>query len=58
LSGTDADFIVKLIDVLPDTEGTENGKDVAGMQRLVRAEVLRGKFRNSFSRPEPLSRAK
>ena len=53
LSGTDADFIVKLIDVLPDTEGTENGKDVAGMQRLVRAEVLRGKFRNSFSRPEP-----
>ncbi|MEJ7683953.1 MAG: CocE/NonD family hydrolase C-terminal non-catalytic domain-containing protein [Segetibacter sp.] len=53
ISGTDADFVVKLIDVLPDTEATENGKNAAGMQRLVRAEVLRGKFRNSFSKPEP-----
>jgi len=53
ISGTDADFVVKLIDVLPDNEGNENGKNVAGMQRLVRAEVLRGKFRNSWSKPEP-----
>ena len=53
LSNTDADFIVKLIDVLPDDSPKENGKDVAGMQRLVRAEILRGKFRNSFSKPEP-----
>jgi len=53
ISGTDADFVVKLIDVIPDTETTENGKNVAGMQRLVRAEVLRGKFRNSFSKPAP-----
>lgn len=52
MSGTDADFVVKLIDVLPDTASAENGK-VAGMQRLVRAEVLRGKFRNSFSKPKP-----
>lgn len=44
ISGTDADFIVKLIDVLPD--GTQT-------QQLVRAEVLRGKFRNSFVTPEP-----
>jgi len=44
LSGTDADFIVKVIDVLPDSIGT---------QQLVRAEVLRGKFRNSFEKPEP-----
>jgi len=44
LSGTDADFIVKVIDVLPDSNGT---------QQLVRAEVLRGKFRNSFEKPEP-----
>jgi len=42
LSSTDADFIVKLIDVLPD-----------GTQQLVRAEVLRGKFRNSFVQPSP-----
>ncbi|UOR00066.1 CocE/NonD family hydrolase [Hymenobacter sp. 5317J-9] len=40
-SGTDADFIVKVIDELPD-----------GTQRLVRAEVMRGRFRNSFSKPE------
>lgn len=52
-TGTDADFIIKVIDVLPDTASRENQKDVAGMQRLVRAEVLRGKFRNSFIKPEP-----
>ena len=54
-TGSDADFIVKLIDVLPENASRENGKDVAGMQRLVRAEVLRGKFRNSFSKPAPFS---
>jgi putative CocE/NonD family hydrolase len=43
LSGTDADFIVKIIDVLPDSN----------VQQLVRAEVIRGKFRNSFEKPEP-----
>jgi putative CocE/NonD family hydrolase len=41
-SGTDADFIVKVVDVLPGTNA----------QQLVRAEVLRGKFRNSFEKPE------
>ena len=40
-TGTDADFIVKIIDVQPD-----------GYQQMVRAEVFRGKFRNSFSKPE------
>lgn len=43
-SGTDGDFIVKVIDVLPDEKQT---------QQLVRAEVLRGKFRNSFEKSEP-----
>jgi putative CocE/NonD family hydrolase len=52
-TGTDADFVVKVIDVLPEGAPKENQKEVAGMQRLVRAEVLRGKFRNSFSKPEP-----
>lgn len=42
MTGTDADFIVKVIDVQPD-----------GYQQMVRAEVFRGKFRNSFSKPEP-----
>ncbi len=52
-TGTDADFVVKLIDVLPPDAAVENQKDVAGMERLVRAEVIRGKFRNSFVTPEP-----
>jgi putative CocE/NonD family hydrolase len=42
-SGTDADFVVKVIDVLPGSN----------VQQLVRAEVMRGKFRNSFENPEP-----
>ena len=56
-SSTDADFIVKLIDVLPDTattaKGSPRGFSMAGLQRLVRAEVMRGKFRNNPEKPEP-----
>ena len=53
ISGTDADFIVKLIDVLPENEpSSPNGASMAGFQRLVRAEVMRGKFRNSFEKPQ------
>ena len=63
-TGTDADFIVKLIDVLPAGEapGTTAGakrpasgkarSSKAGYQRLVRAEPFRGRFRNSFEKPE------
>jgi len=56
ITGTDADFIVKLIDVLPEYEKDINkqpGTTTAGMQRLVRAEVMRGKFRNDLSKPIP-----
>ncbi|HEY4110271.1 CocE/NonD family hydrolase, partial [Puia sp.] len=53
-SGTDADLIVKLIDVLPANEEGSTAKLPAGYQRLVRAEVFRCKFRNSFEKPEPL----
>jgi putative CocE/NonD family hydrolase len=56
-TGTDADFIVKLIDVFPDTMVTPTDKDLkvtyAGYQMLVRGEVFRGKYRNSFEKPEP-----
>jgi hypothetical protein len=57
-TGTDADFIVKLIDVLPGNEPNKNtprGTQLAGAQRLVRAEVMRGKFRNSYEKPEPFA---
>ena len=59
LTTTDADFIVKLIDVLPANEPTPSfnakGTEMAGLQRLVRAEVMRGKFRESFSTPKPFT---
>jgi putative CocE/NonD family hydrolase len=55
-TGTDADLIVKLIDVLPGAEeGIATSPDPAGYQRLVRAEVFRCKFRNSFEKPGPLT---
>ncbi len=53
-SGTDADFVVKLIDVLPAAPGAlpdAAGPPLAGTQRLVRAEVMRGRFRQSFEHP-------
>lgn len=57
ITGTDADFIVKLIDVLPENEtnikNAPRGFQMAGLQRMVRAEVMRGKFRNSPERPAP-----
>jgi uncharacterized protein len=61
-TGTDADFIVKIIDVLPDNEPNPSPNprqwQMGGMQRLVRAEVFRGKFRNSFEKPEPFQSGK
>jgi len=56
-TGTDADFVVKLIDVFPDSlrsyPPNEKGVPMAGYQMLVRGEVMRGRFRNSFENPEP-----
>lgn len=54
ISTTDADFVVKLIDVFPDDfEYTDNNKYVMnGYQMLVRGDIMRGKFRNSFETPE------
>ena len=56
-TGTDADYIVKLIDVLPQDTRTPTNKDInvplGGYQMLVRGEVFRGKYRNSFEKPEP-----
>lgn len=53
LSTTDADFVVKLIDVFPDTmKGSENGVPLGGYQMLVRGEIFRGRYRNSFEQPE------
>ncbi|HEX3627140.1 MAG TPA: CocE/NonD family hydrolase [Verrucomicrobiae bacterium] len=51
-SGTDSDFIVKLIDVYPDDTPDSGNVHFGGYQQLVRGEPFRGKFRNSLSNPE------
>jgi putative CocE/NonD family hydrolase len=64
-TGTDSDWVVKLIDVYPDAEPQQPGQAadsalaqhaaarMGGYQQLVRGEAMRGKFRNSYERPEP-----
>jgi putative CocE/NonD family hydrolase len=55
-TGTDSDWVVKLIDVYPDDyPDVDSGSRVkfGGYQQLVRGDVMRGKFRNSLSKPEP-----
>src|SRR5205823_1412033 len=52
-TGTDADWVVKLIDVYPDDTPGSGEVALGGYQQLVRAEIMRGKFRNSYERPEP-----
>lgn len=51
-TGTDADWIVKLIDVYPDWDSA--GFKLSSYQLAVTMEVFRGKYRNSFSKPEAL----
>ena len=57
-TGTDADFVVKLIDVFPgdhvDNDPNPAGVRMGHFQMLLAGEVFRAKFRNSFARPEPL----
>ncbi len=56
-TGTDADWVVKLIDVHPDDERNPdpnpNNIELGNYQRLIRYEIMRGKFRNSYEHPEP-----
>lgn len=65
-TGTDADWVVKVIDVYPDDTQDPEAKPPAGdgefprnhlggYQQLVRGEVMRGKFRKSLERPEPFT---
>lgn len=57
ISTTDADYVVKLIDVFPDDypNPVPNSKNItmSGYEMMVRGEIFRGKFRNSFEKPEP-----
>jgi hypothetical protein len=55
-SGTDGDFVVKLIDVYPDEVGRE--PKLGGYQLMVAADILRGRYRTSFSDPKPIPAGK
>ncbi|AIE85719.1 CocE/NonD family hydrolase [Fimbriimonas ginsengisoli] len=54
-TGTDADFVVKVIDVWPadSTDVSSRGRPMAGYEQLLRGDIMRGKFRNSLEKPEP-----
>ncbi|MCM4153650.1 X-Pro dipeptidyl-peptidase [Arenibacter sp. N53] len=56
-TGTDADWIVKVIDVYPpDHESYEETQlylKMGNYHQMVRSESMRGRFRNDFSKPEP-----
>jgi putative CocE/NonD family hydrolase len=56
-TGTDADYVVKLIDVFPEDspDPTPNPRNIimGGYQMMVRGEIMRGKYRNGFEKPEP-----
>lgn len=62
-TGTDADWIVKVIDVHPaemknNNEGLQDHLKMSNYHLMVRSEVMRGKFRNSFITPEPFTPGK
>jgi putative CocE/NonD family hydrolase len=56
-SGTASDWVIKLIDVFPDDapdyDDTPPEMHMGGYQMMVRSEVIRGRFRNSYEHPEP-----
>lgn len=61
-TGTDADWVIKVLDVYPDTASNSKwtGKDVkmGGYQQMVRSEAMRGKFRKGFDKPEAFNPGK
>ncbi len=51
-TGTDADWVVKLIDVYPDS--VPGAAKLGGYQLMVAADIMRGRYFKSFSKPEPI----
>ncbi|MGB9255901.1 MAG: CocE/NonD family hydrolase, partial [Candidatus Korobacteraceae bacterium] len=52
-SGTDSDWVVKLIDVYPDEVGPE--PKIGGYELMIAADIFRGRYRESFSNPTPIT---
>jgi putative CocE/NonD family hydrolase len=61
-TGTDADWVVKVIDVypddFPDPDPNPTHVKMGGYQQMVRGDIFRGKFRDSFDKPEPFEPGK
>jgi uncharacterized protein len=55
-SGTDSDWVVKLIDVFPEENSAQ--PDLAGLQLGIGMEIFRGRYVNSFEKPAPLTPGK
>ena len=51
-TGSDADWVVKLIDVYPDKPGTE--WNLSNYELMIADEIFRGRYRNSYEKPEPI----
>ncbi len=51
-TGTDADWVVKLIDLYPDEVPTQ--PELGGYQLAVAMDILRGRYRESFEKPSPI----
>jgi uncharacterized protein len=51
-TGTDADWVVKLIDVYPDEVGTDSV--MGGYQLMIAADIFRGRYRESFAKAKPI----
>jgi putative CocE/NonD family hydrolase len=56
-TGTDADIVVKVIDVYPDdmSGNSHSGKPLAGYEQLLKGDIFRTKYRNSFEKPEAIT---
>jgi putative CocE/NonD family hydrolase len=55
-TGSDSDWIVKLIDVYPEkVEKADQDWKLAGFELMIADEIFRGRFRNGFSKPEPIT---
>lgn len=51
-TGTDSDWIVKLIDVYPEKYAAD--PKMGGFQLMIAGDVFRGRYRKSFEKPEPI----
>ncbi len=61
-TGTDADWVVKLVDVFPDTakdpQPNPDKVKMGGFEMLIRGDIFRGKFRKGYDNPQPFTPGK